>query len=397
MSKIISTSGSHPPLIKGAGPASDGSSDGASAVLFAALFGGMKLAGADAEIDEAQAETVNPDAELVIEPHLVQMLAAAGKSRVQTDTKTENTGTDDETDDAGLLALAGLDVSVEAEESALITADKAGEQEEDKAADAGFLSVASLPAETRQTGQRPVPQTSPLAAIAEDMKQDTAQTKGGQAALSSDLADQDPDFIGPPAPRSLPKQTVASTAQITKSSDMAADIARARAAAQAAAAAARSVDASPQPEAEPDSGGEAMAIDVAKLKADRGLENMVRTPSGPSTSAPAQQADLQAGLTSGGGQNGFTQTGGQQSGAGPAFAGTATADRVDQWLDVLDMQDENWTEQLVRRIDREMRSGGNGIDLELNPRNLGRLRVNLSVVQDQQMWCCAPKPAALPR
>ena len=164
---------------------------------------------------------------------------------------------------------------------------------------------------------------------------------------------------------------------------MAADIARARTAAQAAAAAARSEDTSPQPEAGPDSGGEEMAIDVAKLKADRGLENMVRTASGPSTSAPAQQADLQAGLTSGGGQNGFTQTGGQQSGTGSAFAGTATADRVDQWLDVLDMQDENWTEQLVRRIDREMRSGGNGVDLELNPRNLGRLRVNLSVVQDQ--------------
>ena len=357
MSKIISTSGSHPPLIKGAGPAGDGTGDGASAVLFAALFGGMKLAGADAETDEAQTESVNPDAELVIDPHLVQMLAAAGKGRVQTDAETE--------------------------ESALITADKAGEQEEDKAADAGLLSVASLPAETRQTGQRPVPQTSPLAAIAEDMKQDTAQTKGGQAVLSSDLSDQDPDFIGPPAPRSLPKQTAAFTAQITKSPDMAADIARARTAAQAAAAAARSEDTSPQPEAGPDSGGEEMAIDVAKLKADRGLENMVRTASGPSTSAPAQQADLQAGLTSGGGQNGFTQTGGQQSGTGSAFAGTATADRVDQWLDVLDMQDENWTEQLVRRIDREMRSGGNGVDLELNPRNLGRLRVNLSVVQDQ--------------
>ncbi|HCD64278.1 MAG TPA: hypothetical protein DEQ51_07050, partial [Alphaproteobacteria bacterium] len=89
MSKIISTSGSHPPLIKGAGPAGDGTGDGASAVLFAALFGGMKLAGADAETDEAQTETVNPDAELVIDPHLVQMLAAAGKGRVQTDAETE--------------------------------------------------------------------------------------------------------------------------------------------------------------------------------------------------------------------------------------------------------------------------------------------------------------------
>ena len=36
------------------------------------------------------------------------------------------------------------------------------------------------------------------------------------------------------------------------------------------------------------------------------------------------------------------------------------------------MQDEKWTEQLVRRIDREFKTGGKGLELELNPRNLGR-------------------------
>ena len=47
------------------------------------------------------------------------------------------------------------------------------------------------------------------------------------------------------------------------------------------------------------------------------------------------------------------------------------------------MQDEKWTEQLVRRINREFRAGGKGLELELNPRNLGRLKVNLSVAQEQ--------------
>ena len=47
------------------------------------------------------------------------------------------------------------------------------------------------------------------------------------------------------------------------------------------------------------------------------------------------------------------------------------------------MQEEKWTEQLVRRIDREFRRGGKGLELELNPRNLGRLKVTLSVVQEQ--------------
>lgn len=369
MSKIISTSGSHPPLVKGAGPAGDGTGDGASAVLFAALFGGMKLAGADAGADEAQAEIVTPEEEMVLDPHLVQMLAAAGKGHVQTDAETADTDTEEDTEADFMLALADLNSSDD-------------EMGEERVAEAGLLSVASTPSEVRPAHPQPA-QRSPLAAIAEDMKQDTADAKGGQAVHSADLSDQDPEFIGPPVPRTLAKQADRTGVQINNSPDLRADIARARAAAGVAASAARSQDAGIQPEADLDTGADALAIDAAKLKADRMPENGVRSASGPSASAPAQQAELQAGLTSGGGQNGFTQGGGQQSGTGSAFAGTPAADSFDQWLDVLDMQDENWTEQLVRRIDREMRSGGNGLDLELNPRNLGRLRVNLSVVQDQ--------------
>ena len=73
----------------------------------------------------------------------------------------------------------------------------------------------------------------------------------------------------------------------------------------------------------------------------------------------------------------------QHLGSGSAFAGTTQTDLAEQWLDVLDMQDEKWTEQLVRRINREFKAGGKGLELELNPRNLGRLKANLSVVQEQ--------------
>ena len=82
-------------------------------------------------------------------------------------------------------------------------------------------------------------------------------------------------------------------------------------------------------------------------------------------------------------QTNSAQTGGQQSGTGSAFSGTAPTDLAEQWLDTLDMQDEKWTDELVRRIDRELRTGGKGLELEMNPRNLGRLRVSLSVTQDQ--------------
>jgi flagellar hook-length control protein FliK len=175
-------------------------------------------------------------------------------------------------------------------------------------------------------------------------------------------------------------------------------MARLHAAAQAAAGSPKNTDTRVQPQTPPqmqpditaEAGSDEMFLDGASLKAERLSdpatrlsENSVRPATGPSTSGSASVADVQAGLSTGGGQNANAQTGGQQSGTGSGFAGTLNADLAEQWLDVLDMQDDKWTDQLVRRIDREMRSGGNGLDLELNPRNLGRLKVNLSVAHDQ--------------
>ncbi|EHI47935.1 Flagellar hook-length control protein [SAR116 cluster alpha proteobacterium HIMB100] len=373
MSKIISTSGAHPPLMKGAGPAGEGTGDGASALLFASLFGGMKLAEGAAEPDEMQPETGNADPAMTIDPHLVQMLAAAGKGRLQADAVTKGTTADDEAEDAGLSSLT---------------------EPEDKAAEAGLLSAQTLASDQRLAGKGTA-QNAALAAIAEDLKQASAHKNAQQTGPADGLSDQDPEFIGPPAPRATIPSATQMAAQTNQRSELAQDMARLRtaaqpssqlssqAAAQAASHAATTDEADFQLDAGLDGGVEELAIDAAKLKADRGFDSSLRTVSGSSTSAPAHQAELPAGLTSGGGQNGFSQGGGQQSGTGSAFTGTLSADSAEQWLDILDMQDENWTDQLVRRIDREMRSGGNGLDLELNPRNLGRLRVNLSVAQDQ--------------
>lgn len=55
----------------------------------------------------------------------------------------------------------------------------------------------------------------------------------------------------------------------------------------------------------------------------------------------------------------------------------------DQIADMLDMMEDNWSEMLVRRIEQAMGQDAEGIDFELNPRNLGKLRVNLNVVNDQ--------------
>ena len=97
-------------------------------------------------------------------------------------------------------------------------------------------------------------------------------------------------------------------------------------------------------------------LDAAALKAERLAEVPARISVRPArTVAPSVQltslADGQTGLSPAVQQTNSAQTGGQQSGTGSAFSGTAPTDLAEQWLDILDMQDE-MTDELVRRIDR---------------------------------------------
>ena len=80
--------------------------------------------------------------------------------------------------------------------------------------------------------------------------------------------------------------------------------------------------------------------------------------------------------------NGNNGQGGQQGGNGAA-AGARFDNSVEQWADMLDMQDDNWSEMLVRRIDKEFRGGGKGLEIEMSPRHLGRLQVTLTQQQEQ--------------
>ena len=130
-------------------------------------------------------------------------------------------------------------------------------------------------------------------------------------------------------------------------------------------------------------------LDASKLKAER-LPEIAGRPtdrtvrvSASSVQLTSSAADTQTGLSAASHHINSSQTGGQHLGSGSAFSGITQTDLAEQWLDVLDMQDEKWTEQLVRRINREFKAGGKGLELELNPRNLGRLKVNLSVALEQ--------------
>ena len=117
-------------------------------------------------------------------------------------------------------------------------------------------------------------------------------------------------------------------------------------------------------------------LDAAKLKAVRLPEATTRLGDRPAHTVKSSvqltaSADAQTGLSAANQQANSGQNRGQHLGAGSAFTGTAPTDLAEQWIDILDMQDEKWTDQLARRIDRELKTGGKGLELEMNPRNLG--------------------------
>ena len=137
----------------------------------------------------------------------------------------------------------------------------------------------------------------------------------------------------------------------------------------------------------------AQAMTAGKLKAEKGMVSKVeraeiglvnnntaeRTSSQTRTAATVevgQTLNNQAQMSSNNGQSG------QQGGNGAAAAARFD-NSLEQWADMLDMQDDNWSEMLVRRIDKEFRGGGKGLEIEMSPRHLGRLQVTLTQQQEQ--------------
>ena len=136
----------------------------------------------------------------------------------------------------------------------------------------------------------------------------------------------------------------------------------------------------------------AQTLTAGKLKADKGMVSTVeraetglvnnntteRTPTQTRTAGSVEAGPAlnnQAQMNSNG-------QGGQQGGNG-ATAGGRFDSSLEQWADMLDMQDDNWSEMLVRRIDKEFRGGGKGLEIEMSPRHLGRLQVTLTQQQEQ--------------
>ena len=77
------------------------------------------------------------------------------------------------------------------------------------------------------------------------------------------------------------------------------------------------------------------------------------------------------------------QTGGQSSGGQPQLGtGGGLLNNLNV-LQSLDMAKDNWTEMLLQRVQKGLSGGKDQLDFQLNPRNLGKMRISLMVQNDR--------------
>ena len=119
--------------------------------------------------------------------------------------------------------------------------------------------------------------------------------------------------------------------------------------------------------------GEQGELLPAKVNSQEHISGQTRILTGQEAPQSLNIQSQMSGNNSQGGQQGGTNTSG----------GAGVDNSIEQWADMLDMQDENWSEMLVRRIDKEFRGGGKGLEIEMSPRHLGRLNITLLQQQEQ--------------
>jgi len=95
---------------------------------------------------------------------------------------------------------------------------------------------------------------------------------------------------------------------------------------------------------------------------------------------------LAASLQGGGGfhQNngqGNGQNGSQSNGQFTATAGSPLMNEA--MMEMLDMAQDNWTEMLLQRVQKGLSGGKDALNFQLNPHNLGKMRISLLVQNDR--------------
>lgn len=340
--------------------------DGGNDVLFATLFGAVTLS-EDAEEADVNLETppgMMPEDQFNAqkgEDHFTQILAFAG---------TEEEGLDD----TG-VSLLPQPLNVDDEGDATSLSDGAVFFEKKEEVDAGILAAAQMPEQAQSANARPLHSagnrpltTQLLTEIAEDLAPEHVVINQKVSINAGQTAAVDRAEMMPlQADKALSVMTAPRQMLRTKHET----------------SGPRFIE-SPKVEfgSSSDEMIEALTLKSAKTASQASLSLRPVAPQLPTTEAStllqngiASQASPSAGNQTPGGQ-----TGGNQAGA--SHAGL-TSSMAENWLEMLDMQDENWAEQLVKRVERNLANAKEGIDFELNPRTLGKLHVNLSLQQNE--------------
>lgn len=357
-----SSSSDYSPLSHATSAGEDGGND----VLFATLFGAVTLS-KDAEEADVNLETppgMMPEDQFNAqkgEDHFTQILAFAG---------TEEEGLDD----TG-VSLLPQPLNVDDEGDATSLSDGAVFFEKKEEVDAGILAAAQMPEQAQSANARPLHSagnrpltTQLLTEIAEDLAPEHVVIKQKVSINAGQTAAVDRAEMMPlQADKALSVMTAPRQMLRTKHET----------------SGPRFIE-SPKVEfgSSSDEMIEALTLKSAKTASQASLSLRPVAPQLPTTEAStllqngiASQASPSAGNQTPGGQ-----TGGNQAGA--SHAGL-TRSMAENWLEMLDMQDENWAEQLVKRVERNLANAKEGIDFELNPRTLGKLHVNLSLQQNE--------------
>lgn len=357
-----SSSSDYSPLSHATSAGEDGGND----VLFATLFGAVTLS-KDAEEADVNLETppgMMPEDQSNAqkgEDHFTQILAFAG---------TEEEGLDD----TG-VSLLPQPLNVDDEGDATSLSDGAVFFEKKEEVDAGILAAAQMPEQAQSANARPLHSagnrpltTQLLTEIAEDLAPEHVVIKQKVSINAGQTAAVDRAEMMPlQADKALSVMTAPRQMLRTKHET----------------SGPRFIE-SPKVEfgSSSDEMIEALTLKSAKTASQASLSLRPVAPQLPTTEAStllqngiASQASPSAGNQTPGGQ-----TGGNQAGA--SHAGL-TRSMAENWLEMLDMQDENWAEQLVKRVERNLANAKEGIDFELNPRTLGKLHVNLSLQQNE--------------
>ena len=357
-----SSSSDYSPLSHATSAGEDGGND----VLFATLFGAVTLS-EDAEEADVNLETppgMMPEDQSNAqkgEDHFTQILAFAG------------TG-EEGLDDTG-VSLLPQPLNVDDEGDATSLSDGAVFFEKKEEVDAGILAAAQMPEQAQSANARPLHSagnrpltTQLLTEIAEDLAPEHVVIKQKVSINAGQTAAVDRAEMMPlKADKALSVMTAPRQMLRTKHET----------------SGPRFIE-SPKVEfgSSSDEMIEALTLKSAKTASQASLSLRPVAPQLPTTEAStllqngiASQASPSAGNQTPGGQ-----TGGNQAGA--SHAGL-TRSMAENWLEMLDMQDENWAEQLVKRVERNLANAKEGIDFELNPRTLGKLHVNLSLQQNE--------------